>query len=543
MEMTNEQQRVFDAAMQGKSFFLTGNAGTGKSYVLKKIIEAFDDADENVYVTAPTGIAAVNVHGVTVHSLLGIMPSTNLLSGLDRGHQIKARSLFDEDHHILIMDEVSMCGVDLFVYMMKMIEYAELQNGFDMQIILVGDFSQLPPVYKQEDVSLIEDKFGGLFAFNSLYWNEKRFQTFVLSKIIRQDNPAFTKALNQVRIGDPRGIDYINENSAKQAQTDAITLTGTNKIAGRINSSHLSELPGTTFRFHGDRSAKFSESAMPTDDVLALKLGARVMIMSNTVDAFNGEMGTVEKIVINHQSFEHEENLTNREKLLAYQTVKQKAQKALTKSNDQTIVPKLQLVSQLLAMAYNRQLAQDDSDDVIDVDSSEEVEVGVRSDEDGTLKVLSWHEWKTYRYQKHGRRIKKESTGSFIQLPLRLGYAITIHKSQGQTFSRCNLSPKIFAEGQLYVALSRVTDVHHLYLTYPLDKKMVMASKAVTKYYTYLLDQKGIGSLGVQRAKEPVKNLTIKNSRVKLVKWLNGLDNEQFNLAQSILRNALKLQK
>ena len=202
MDMTNEQQRVFDAAMQGKSFFLTGNAGTGKSYVLKKIIEAFDDADENVYVTAPTGIAAVNVHGVTVHSLLGIMPSTNLLSGLDRGHQIKARSLFDEDHHILIMDEVSMCGVDLFVYMMKMIEYAELQNGFDMQIILVGDFSQLPPVYKQEDISLIEDKFGGLFAFNSLYWNEKRFQTFVLSKIIRQDNPAFTKALNQVRIGD-----------------------------------------------------------------------------------------------------------------------------------------------------------------------------------------------------------------------------------------------------------------------------------------------------------------------------------------------------
>lgn len=541
MNMTNEQQAVFDAAMRGQSFFLTGNAGTGKSYVLKQIIEAFDDADENVYVSAPTGIAAVNVGGVTVHSLLGIRPSTNLLGGLDRSHQAKACRLFDEDHHILIMDEVSMCGVDLFAYLMKMVEYAELQNDFDMQIILVGDFSQLPPVYKQEEMPLIQDKFGGLFAFNSSYWNEKRFQTFSLSKIIRQDNPAFTKALNQVRIGDPRGIDYINKNSAKQSQTGAITLTGTNKIAGQINSSRLTELPGTTFRFHGDRSSSFSDSAMPTDDVLSLKIGARVMIMSNTADAFNGEMGTVEKIVINHKVFEQEAGLTNG--LLAYQTAKIKAQKALVKSGDQTIVPKLQLVSQLLALAYNQQLVQGDFDAVIDVDNSDDVEVGVRSDEDDTLKVLSWHEWKTYRYRKHGNRIEKEATGSFMQLPLRLGYAITIHKSQGQTFSRCNLSPKIFTEGQLYVALSRVTDVHRLYLTYPLDKDMVIASKAVTKYYQYLLNQKGIGSLGVQRAKEPVQNLTIKNSRVKLVKWLNGLDNEQFNLAQSILRNALKLQK
>lgn len=543
MNMTNEQQAVFDAAMRGKSFFLTGNAGTGKSYVLKQIIEAFEDADENVYVSAPTGIAAVNVSGVTVHSLLGIMPSTNLLSGLDRRHQVKACQLFDEDHHILIMDEVSMCGVDLFAYLMKMVEYAEFQNDFTMQIILVGDFSQLPPVYKQEEIPLIKDKFGGLFAFNSTYWAEKRFQTFVLSKIIRQDNPVFTKALNQVRIGDNAGIDYINKNSAKQAQTGAITLTGTNRIAGRINASRLSELPGTTFRFRGARTSKFSASAMPTDGVLSLKLGARVMIMANTADAFNGEMGTVEAIVINHQSFEQTEYLTDGEELLEYRLAKQKAQTALKQSHDQTIVPKLQLISQLAAMAYNQQLAQGDLDDVINVDSDDEVEIGVRSDEDGTLKVLSWHEWKAYQYQKYGKQVKKEPTGSFIQLPLRLGYAITIHKSQGQTFSRCNLSPKIFAEGQLYVALSRVTDVHRLYLTYPLDKKMVMASKAVTKYYTELLNKHGIGALGVQAASEPTQSLAVKSQRVKLLKWLNGLSDEQFGLAQNILRNALKLQK
>lgn len=545
MELTDEQVQVFDAAMTGQSFFLTGNAGTGKSYVLNQIIEAFKDQKENVYVTAPTGIAAVNVHGATVHSLLGITPSTNLLVPVDNDHRLKALQLFDEDHHILIMDEVSMCSVELFAYLMQMINYAEKYYHFDMQIILVGDFSQLPPVYENEAVPIIKQKFGGLFAFDSNYWDGRHLQTFVLSKIIRQDNPAFTKALNQIRIGDSQGIHYINQNCAKKPQDKAITLTGTNKIASRINSSRLSEIEGITFRFVGERSSKFSQHAMPTDEELSLKIGARVMIVANTSGAFNGEMGTVEGIVLDRQSYEDDKKVKSADDLARYRYLAKKAKQAWQKSKDKRILVQAQLASQLIAMAHNRRIEEKSSQDKVIsvVYPMDDVEVYVRSDEDHELKVFGWHQWTSYKYAKEGRRIKKQIAGTFVQLPLRLGYAITIHKSQGQTFTRCNLSPRIFADGQLYVALSRVTDVHNLYLTYPITKDMVKASKEVISFYQWMLTKKGIGSLGIEKPSVDVKEISIKSDRVKLITWLNQLDTDQFKIAQNLLRNALKLQK
>lgn len=157
--------------------------------------------------------------------------------------------------------------------------------------------------------------------------------------------------------------------------------------------------------------------------------------------------------------------------------------------------------------------------------------VYVRSDKDHKLKMFSWHRWDSYHYNGYG---DKKVSGSFIQLPFRLGYAITIHKSQGQTFSRCNLSPKIFADGQLYVALSRVTDIKNLYLTFPINESMVRASDEVAMFYQWLDDV--INPIKVKFA-------DIKTDRVKLISWLNNISDDQFAVVQSLLRNALQLKK
>ena len=560
--MTDEQQKVFDAAMAGQSFFLTGNAGTGKSFVLKQIIQAFKEQECQVYVTASTGIAAVNVHGSTLHSLLRITPAMDLTKDLDYRHKKIACDIFTSKSSILIIDEISMCGVDLFAYLMKMIEYAEERNHFRMQMILVGDFSQLPPVYDHKETEIMREIYGGVFSFQSSEWTESRFKTFVLTKIIRQDNPAFMQALNQIRIGDPQGIKYVNQYSAKRPQKNAIMLTGTNASADKINRHRLNDLPGVSFEFIGHASDKFSKSARPTEDKLTLKVGARVMVMANTFDAYNGEMGTIEKIVIDGTVFGKYGPQVDQRDLMSdssYQKFYRHAVKKIKATGGlkqaKRKVAQLRLLSALAAIALQRQ-EQVGMDDLVKVDHYSNVEILVKSDEDHQLKLFGWHEWKMYKYAKKGSVIKKHAVGTFKQIPLRLGYAITVHKSQGQTFRACNFMPQIFADGQLYVALSRVTDVSRLYLTKPLSMQMVRAAPEVVQFYRKLLSKEGIKSLGIQdldlsthqvtssqQVFKPVEQntLVVKPGRAQMLKWLNNLDDQQYAIARDILRNALKL--
>lgn len=547
-KMTAEQQEVFDAAMAGDSFFLTGNAGTGKSFVLKQIIKKFHDEDHQFYVTASTGIAAVNVHGSTIHSLLQITPAMDLTKPLDDQHKRRAKDLFSRDSSTLIVDEISMAGVDLFTYLMKMVSYAESVNRFRMQLIFVGDFSQLPPVYKDKEKRIISDIYGGIFAFKSSEWTDDRFKTFMLTKIIRQDNPDFMAALNEIRIGDPQGINYINENCAKKPQKGAISLTATNYEASQINLNRLSQLKGPTFKIKSDYSPHFLKSAMPTDETLTLKLGARVMVIANTVDAYNGEMGTIEEIDLNGLTYTKDDNLFGSFDRFKYGLVEDSAKRAFAKTHDESIIPKTQIVSELMQIK-NKKVFEKQDRQSIEVDPDEDdISIGIRSDEDDSgLKFFSWHEWKTYRYEKKNDKVKKVSTGKFKQLPFKLSYAITIHKSQGQTFNACNLSPRVFADGQLYVALSRVTDVSRLYLFKPLIPQMVRASDQVKQFYRHLLAKDGIGSLGVDPVvkkvvndkKEIDGNLDVKPGRMLLLNWMNNLSDEQFNIARSLLRNAL----
>lgn len=563
VKMTDEQQKVFDAAMEGESFFLTGNAGTGKSFVLKQIIKAFKAQHQQFYVTASTGIAAVNVHGSTLHSLLMISPSTDLTGSLDNKHKRIAEKMFTANSGTLIIDEISMCGVDLFSYMMKMIEYAEDRNHFRMQLIFVGDFSQLPPVYstykrrgqKESEYDIIEGIYGGVFAFQSSEWTESRFKTFVLSKIIRQDNPDFMNALNEIRVGDPQGLEYINTHSAKEPQHGAITLTGTNATANSINSKQIAKLPGVSFVFHGDASDKFSKSAQPTESELTLKLGARVMIVANTVDAYNGEMGTVTEIDVNGEEYYLNPDENRIETTPQYALLHRKTLKAMDRAGTRDQAHKIRLKAKLAAdLLAVRQVKHDNQTKVINLTSNDKIAIVVESDEDGSEKVFGWHEWNMYHYVKHGGTVEKKSGGKFIQVPLRLGYAITVHKSQGQTYNACNFLPQIFADGQLYVALSRVTDISRLYLSKPLTVGMVRTSGEVIDFYRKLLSQEGITSLGIyelpkkpapvaSKLDQPVatSTLEVKAGRMMMLNWLNDLPDDQYEVARNLLRSALLL--
>ena len=446
MPLNTEQQHAYDSIMNGDSVFLTGEAGTGKSYLLNQVMAEFDKKHIDYAVAAPTGIAAVNIEGVTIHRLLSILPSTNLMGRLT--FRTKDSLIFGPNCKILIVDEISMCRADLFTYLMGAIHYAERRYGIKMQLIFVGDYSQLPPVVQRYDrnADIMKSHFGSYFAFKTPAWIDRHLKVIILHQIIRQSDLDFTKALNQIRDGDQTGIKYVNEHSAKQPIADAITITGTNRTANAINAERLANLDAKDYVFHAQIAGRFNKSAYPTNEDLTLKVGAQVMIIANghddysDEDYFNGQIGT----------------------LVSIDTGMQKS-----------------------TLRHPDRISKPDFDAPFSVGNSALVLTVMLKD--GQRVHLTWHEWNMYSYSKNGNQVDKDSIASFIQVPLKLAYAITIHKSQGQTYDAVNLRPEIFEAGQLYVALSRVRSLDHLYLSQKLTPSMVMTNREVTEFYDQLM--------------------------------------------------------
>ena len=412
--LTSGQQQAFDLAKEGHNIFLTGLGGTGKSFVLNKIIEWAMEAGKNTVVCAPTGIAALNVGGSTIHRVLGIRPGVTLKAGtvpwIPKESPLPACDL-------MIVDEISMCRLDLFDYLSASLRRAAIMRKEvgkkPSQLIVVGDFCQLPPVVTKEERPLLEQKYhreiGAGYPFAGDEWDSWDFARVELVEAIRQRDAEFVAALNACRVGDTSGLRWIEEHAAPQEPRDGITLCGRNNEAERENKRRLDALASPSFTYYGEKSGEVEPGDLPTSTMLELKAGARVMVLVNFSEdtCMNGSLGTVS--------------------------------------------------------------------------SCEEDSVSVLFDTGKEIK-LEPYRWEITKPIFEDGKTKLSTVGTFTQIPLKLAYAITIHKSQGQTFDAVSIHPECWDPGQLYTALSRVSDITGLHLKYRCQDSFLVTSPDVIRF-------------------------------------------------------------
>ena len=418
--LTDEQRNAYDILMSGENVFLTGVAGSGKSYLINSFIKANKYYNRNCLVLAPTGIAALNIGGMTIHRLIKWKGQQIL------GMNTKNINLLVESD-VVFIDEISMCRVDLFDYLISCIKKSnkkrKKEGKKETQIVLCGDFFQLPPVVKNEDVDVLLTKYTsdvvdyGCYAFMSENWEKLKLKTIRLNETIRQKDKEFSTILDRIRIGDETALEWINENSTK-VDNDAIKLSAWKNRVLSINNNELSKLNSEERSFFAEINGEFRENDYPTEEILKLKVGCRVMSLVNDSGGKyqNGSLGNV-------ISFDKEK-------------------------------------------------------------------VKIKFD-NGNIEEISANTWENKKYkieEKFGengesiKKIKDETIGTFKQIPLKLGYAITIHKSQGLTFDKLSLEPASFADGQLYVALSRCTTINGLYLSNKILPHYLKTNKKVVEF-------------------------------------------------------------
>lgn len=403
--LTASQREAFDAIRSGANALVTGSGGTGKSYLVDGVIRWAHARGLGTIVCAPTGIAALNVGGTTIHRMLGL--SAKSVLGPRDDLRLPADSPLPQCD-IMIVDEISMCRLDLFDYLSSSLDAAaRARGGRRCQLVAIGDFLQLPPVVTRDDAGMLARMYGrdvrGGYPFLGDSWDGWGFRHVPLREAVRQSDGEFVDALGRIRLGDMSGAEWIQRHAPGMPHPDAIVLCGTNAKASAENSSRLGALPGRATTYRGSAWGDVRASDMPTEVRLSLKPGARVMAVVNepTSGFMNGSLGTVTACRPDH--------------------------------------------------------------------------VDVRFD-DGHVAAVRRHVWEVCRPQLDGGRIAMQVVGEFEQVPLRLAWAITIHKSQGQTFEHAVVHPRCWDYGQLYTALSRLTDVGGLCLAEPIRDGYLKAS-------------------------------------------------------------------
>ncbi len=421
LKLTIDQERALKVMRSGRNVFLSGSAGTGKSYLISEYIK--ENKDKNVIVCAPTGLAAENIGGGTLNRLFYIPMGCNKVGDFSEKPRNAVRQA-----DIIIIDEISMCRIDVFEYVIRTIRNISKQkkkendnSHMHKQVILVGDFYQLPPVLKTEDESAFEAEWGlrrgeDLFAYNSSLWDDLSLVNIILKTQVRQDPDfEYLENLNKIRIGDPTGIDWFNLNVQRTPIPDAIYICPRKDEAERINNASGDSIPGDYTVYEAVIDGKANLTECPMDQELKLKCGMRAMTLVNSGNDYqNGALGYITKLAKDYIEL----------KLLSGKNVR--------------------------VYAYT---------------------------------------WNSFEYQLKDDKVEKVQNGSIKQFPIKVAYAITIHKAQGQTFSAVNISPKCFDRGQLYVALSRVKRVENMSISCDIKKEYLRSSKAVFDFYDDLDDE------------------------------------------------------
>lgn len=401
--------------------FLTGCAGTGKS----TLIERFRNAThKNIAALAPTGVAALNIHGQTIHSFFHF--------GIDVTPEKIRRSsgknnLIFKNLETLIIDEVSMVRADMLDCVDKALRVNRdnHQPFGGVQMIFVGDLYQLPPVVTKEENSIFDGHYASPYFFDARVMYDLKFKVIELTTVYRQRDVDFVNLLNAVRTGtvDEAILETINSRcadgaeAADNAEDFSVTLTTRTHLAEKVNLRKLALLPSKTVFCDANVIGDFKEKTMPTQTNLQLKTGAQIMLLNNDPRKrwVNGTLGKIIKV-----------------------------DKAATGTTLQ-----IQL-------------------------------------QNGNIVDVGRHTWEMTQYyfdQKAGK-IDSRATGSFTQYPLKLAWAVTIHKSQGKTFDNVaiDVGEGAFAHGQIYVALSRSTTLEGITLRRPILAEHIFADRRIDDF-------------------------------------------------------------
>jgi len=442
----NEEQTAFlNLQKEGKSIFLTGKAGTGKTTLLRYLITTLRSQNKKVAVLAPTGIAALQAGGVTIHSFFRLdtrtfMPEDRKVSPLDGKRLETLKAL-----NVLIIDEISMVRADLLdaidLCMRKSLGNNTAFGG--KQIVMVGDIFQIPPVVTDKDLPILEAFYDKkTFFFASKVYKKLVHEIIELKQVYRQKDGYFMGMLDAIRIGEftEKQLQAINERYDPNftPQPHVIELTTTNALADTRNKQELAKINEHTHTFEAQAQGDFDEKLYPTQKSLQLKIGTQVMFIKNHVSGkwANGTIGKVVRFLEIQPSQDYDES--------------------------------------------EKDVLQDAENEVSEII----IEVLLDNQETVFVNTTTW-EKKIYEYNRETDDIEEKVLGTFTQYPLKLAWAITIHKSQGLTFEKVsvNFGYGAFAAGQAYVALSRCKTLEGLQMRTKIYKKDIIVDESVLQYY------------------------------------------------------------
>ena len=398
IEFKDEFKNIFNQMeYSDKNIFITGNAGTGKTTLL----EYFRlNSKKNFVILASTGISAIKAKGKTIHSFF-LFPPRILIN--EKVKRLRSKIINKID--TILIDECSMIRCDVLDAIDKSLRLnRNSEKSFGgVQIILLGDIHQLPPVIRENEQDIFDNFYpNGHYFFNANCYSESNIQLYELTKIYRQKDKKFIKILNKIRTGNVTNIDLLPLNNTVTFQdsnlpSETIILSPTNRKVDSINSFNLQNINSEVFSYESKETGNFKER--PADEILKLKVGAQVMLIKNDTKSpkrwVNGSIGTVTELSTNS----------------IHLKIKNKVHKIIQDT------------------------------------------------------------WEKFDYLIKNGQVTHEVVATFTQYPIKLAWAVTIHKSQGQTFEKViiDLDRGSFAHGQTYVALSRVTSLEGLFLTRPIE--------------------------------------------------------------------------
>lgn len=424
IELNEDFLRALEAIREGQNVFITGKAGTGKSTFLKYLKET---SDRETVVLAPTGVAAMNVGGQTIHSFFGFKPDIT-------PHKVPELQPKDKEVYrnlgLLVIDEVSMVRADLLdsVEAFLRLHGPRREEPFGgVQVVLIGDLYQLPPVVTRRERAALA-VYRSPYFFDSEAFKRTPFELIEFEKVYRHSDPLFLEVLEAIRTNTVREehLKVLNSRCIADFHPPEgefyVYLTTTNDLVERINEERLSRLPGPPVRYRGWIEGEFDLRDLPTSLELNLKPEAQVMLLSNDPDGrwANGYIGRVVEIE--------------------------------TKKGEPDVI-------------------------WVELEGGAVVEV----------LPYKWEMFEFYFDPKEGK-LKSKTIGAFIQYPLKLSWAVTVHKAQGLTFDRVvlDIGRGTFSHGQLYVALSRCRSLEGLVLKKPIERRHVLLDRRIVRFLTGL---------------------------------------------------------